>query len=251
MVQQAEAEAILEQFLAHRQPEDRERVVLQSVPLVHFILGRLGITRDMGTEYEDLVHQGLLGLIDAVDRYDPSFGTRFSTFASLRIRGKVLDFIRYSDWMPRSARRRVRSIQKSISTLWLELQHEPTEEEIARNLGIGLDEVQQGLSDSNRVFLSLDAQTEVTEDEDGSLHERISDERQPDPSNLAEETSLIDSMADAIRKLPERDQTVLSLYYYDDLTFREIGKVLDITELRVCQIHARAILTLKAMMSNE
>ncbi len=251
MTLQAEAETILEQYLVHRRPEDRERVVLQSVPLVHYLLGRLGINREMGTEYEDLVHQGLLGLIDAVDRYDPSYGTRFSTFASVRIRGKILDYMRYSDWMPRSARRRVRSIQKTVSTLWVELQREPTEEEIAVKLGLGLDEVQQGLSDSNRVFLSLDNNTELVQDDEGSLHERICDEKQPDPSGVAEESDLVDGMADAIRLLPEREQTILSLYYYDDLTFREIGKVLDITESQVCQLHARAILNLKAIMNHE
>lgn len=251
MTLQAEAEVILEQFLANRRSEDRERLVLQSVPLVHYLLGRLGINREMGAEYEDLVHQGLLGLIDAVDRYDPSYGTRFSTFASVRIRGKILDYMRYSDWMPRSARRRVRAIQKTIATLWMELQREPTEEEIAEKLGLGLNEVQQGLSDSNRVFLSLDTSTELVQDEDGSLHERISDEKQPDPSGVAEEADLIENMADAIRLLPEREQTILSLYYYDELTFREIGKVLEITESRVCQLHARAVLNLKAIMSHE
>lgn len=248
---EVQQEAILDQFLIHRRPEDREQLVLQSVPLVHYILGRLGITHEMGADYEDLVHQGLLGLIDAVDRFDPSYGTRFSTFASVRIRSKVLDYMRHSDWMPRSARHRVQAIRQTVSQLWVELQHEPSEEEIARKLGVEIDEVQKGLSDSNRVFLSLDSTLESAQEEDESLYERISDDGQPDPSKISEESSLVDSLTRAIRQLPEREQLVLSLYYYDELTFKEIGKVLDITESRVCQIHARAILTLKAMMNDE
>ncbi len=246
-----ETEIVIENYLADRTPENRERLVLQSVPLVHYILGRLGITREMGSEYEDLVHQGLLGLIDAVDRYDLAFGARFSTFAGVRIRGKVLDYMRYSDWMPRSARRRVRAIQKTVADLWVELNREPQEDEIAARLGIDLQEVQLGLNDSNRVFLSLDSGTEVDPEEDGALYERLADEHQPDPSVQAENLDMVAVLGSTIRKLPEREQLILSLYYSDELTFREIGKVLDITESRVCQLHARAIMNLKAMMNNE
>jgi RNA polymerase sigma factor for flagellar operon FliA len=248
-----ETETVIEQYLTNRTPENRERLVLQSVPLVHYILGRLGITRDMGSEYEDLVHQGLLGLIDAVDRYDTSYGTRFSTFAGLRIRGKILDYMRYSDWMPRSARRRVRAIQKTISNLWLELNREPEEEEIARRLGVGIEEVQRGLSDSNRIFLSLDSAPggESEGEEDGALYERLADDQQPDPSEQAERQDMVHLLGENIRALPEREQLILSLYYVEELTFREIGKVLEITESRVCQLHARAIINLKAMMNHE
>src|SRR5512133_3100780 len=114
MVTQTETESTLEEFIVTRSPELREKVVLQSVPLVHYLLARMGITQEMGSDYEDLAHQGLMGLIDAVDHFDPDFSARFSTYASLRIRGKVLDYLRASDWMPRAARKRVRLIQKTI-----------------------------------------------------------------------------------------------------------------------------------------
>jgi len=251
MVMQMETTDILNEFIADRSPELREKLVLQSVPLVYYLLGRMGITQERGSDYEDLAHQGLLGLIDAVDHFDPKFNTRFSTYASLRIRGKVLDYLRTTDWMPRTARKRTRLIQKSISALWSENSREPTEEEIASHLGVKIEDVQQGLSDSNRILVSLDMMMDVDQDGDSSLYERLSDEKQDNPSDVYEKESLMEEMSDAIHNLSEREQLVLSLYYNDDLTFKEIGKVLDITESRVCQLHARVIISLKTMMNNE
>lgn len=251
MVMQLEAAGILEEFIATRSPELREKLVLQSVPLVHYLLGRMGITQERGTDYEDFAHQGLMGLIEAVDHYDPKFNTKFSTYASLRIRGKIMDYMRTTDWMPRSARKRSRMIQKSITTLWSENSREPSEDEIASNLGLNVEDVHQGLADSNRVIVSLDMMMEVDRESDASLHERLGDEKQVNPLDMLEEQDLLGEMSDAIKNLSEREQLVLSLYYTEELTFKEIGKVLDITESRVCQLHARAILSLKAMMKNE
>jgi RNA polymerase sigma factor for flagellar operon FliA len=251
MVMQMEAVDVLNQFVATRSPELREKLVLQWVPLVHYLLARLGILQEAGTDYEDLAHQGLMGLIEAVDHFSPDFSAQFSTYASLRIRGKILDYLRTSDWMPRAARKRSRMIQKSITTLWSEKQREPTEEELAAHLGITLDEIHQGLADSNRVVVSLDAMMDGSKSEEGSLHEYLRDESQENPSDVMEDGSLIAEMADAIQNLSEREKLILSLYYNDGLTFKEIGKVLDITESRVCQLHARAILNLKAMMTDE
>lgn len=251
MVMQLEAAEILNQFVATRSPELREKLVLQSVPLVHYLLARMGISQEAGTEYEDLAHQGLMGLIEAVDHFNPDFSTQFSTYASLRIRGKILDYLRTSDWMSRAARKRSRAIQKSITTLWSKNSREPTEEELAAHLGTTVEEVQQGLADSNRVLVSLDTMMDSEKSEEGSLHEYLRDENQTDPAELVERENLIAGMTDAIQKLPEREKLILSLYYNDELTFKEIGKVLDITESRVCQLHARAILNLKAMMNDE
>lgn len=251
MVTHTETVMLLDQFLATRSPELREKLVLQSVPLVHYMLGRMGMTIEMGTDYEDLAHQGLMGLIEAVDHFDPKFNVLFSTYASLRIRGKVLDYLRSSDWMPRSARKRTRLIQKTVSVLCSEYQREPSEEEIASRMGISVDEIQQGLSDANRVLISLDLVMESDQEEDGSLYERLRDEKQVNPSELFEHESLVEALGEAIRNLSEREQLVLSLYYNDGLTFKEIGKVLDITESRVCQLHARAIFSLKGMMEHE
>ena len=251
MVIQTQTLDILDEFIQTRSPELREKLVLQSVPLVHYMLGRLGLTQEMGSDYEDLAHQGLLGLIESLDKFDRTFNTNFSTYASLRIRGKILDYLRTSDWMPRAARKRVRLIQTTITTLWSEHMREPTEDEIATQLGLKVEEIQQGLADSNRVLVSLDMVMEADHTSNGSLHESLRDENQADPLEALEEASLLEQMADAIKNLSEREQLILSLYYNDELTFKEIGKVLDITESRVCQLHARAILNLKAMMQDE
>lgn len=251
MVLLAEPAMMLDEFLVTRSPELREQLVLQSTPLVHYLLNRLGITQKLGSDYEDLVHQGLLGLIDAVDRYDPRHGARFSTYASLRIRGKILDYLRSSDWMSRGTRQRVRLIQKTVTNLWSELQREPTEEEIAAHVGMTVEDVQKGFDDANRVLVSLDTLVEVDQEGEGSLYERLRDEHQEDPSELIEAMGLHEEMAAAIRELTERDQVLLSLYYVEELTFKEIGKVLGITESRVCQLHARALINLKAVLSHE
>ncbi len=251
MVMQMEAAGILEEFIANRSPELREKLVLQSVPLVHYLLGRMGITQERGSDYEDLAHQGLMGLIEAVDHYDPKFNTRFSTYASLRIRGKVMDYLRTTDWMPRSARKRARMIEKSVSTLWSENFREPTDDEIAAHMGTDVADVQQGLADSNRVLVSLDLMMEVDQEGGAPLHEKLGDENQADPLDMLEEQDLMEGLVTALKDLPEREQLVLSLYYTEELTFKEIGKVLDITESRVCQLHARALISLKAMMKNE
>ena len=246
-----ETEGSLEEFFTSRSPELREKLVLQSVPLVHYLLGRMGITQERGSDYEDLAHQGLMGLIEAVDHFDPKYNAKFSTYASLRIRGKIMDYLRTTDWMPRSARKRSRMIQKSITTLWSENFREPTEDEIASHLGTNVEDIHQGLADTNRVLVSLDMMMEGGEEGDVSLHEKYADESQADPLDVLEQKDMAAEMATAIQNLEEREQMVLSLYYNEELTFKEIGKVLDITESRVCQLHARAIISLKAMMTND
>ncbi len=251
MLIQAEAADLLEEFLATRTPELREKMVLNAVPLVHYLLARMGLTQALGSDYEDLAHQGLLGLIEAVDRYNPKFGARFSTYASLRIRGKILDYMRVSDWMPRAARKRTRLIQKAISSFWSENLREPTEDEIAAVMGLKVEEIQQGLADSSRVLVSLDMMMDVDDAKDGSMYERLHDENQVNPEDTFENESIIKATAGALQNLSEREQMILSLYYKDELTFKEIGKVLEITESRVCQLHARAILSMKAMLQNE
>jgi len=142
-------------------------------------------------------------------------------------------------------------IQKSITTLWSENLREPTEDEIASHLGTNVEDIHQGLADTNRVLVSLDMMMEGGEEGDVPLHEKYGDESQADPLDVLEQKDMAQDMATAIKSLEEREQLVLSLYYNEELTFKEIGKVLDITESRVCQLHARAIVSLKAIMKND
>jgi RNA polymerase sigma factor FliA len=249
MVMQMEATQMLDEFVVTRSPELREKLVLQSVPLVHYLLARMGISRDTGSDYEDLAQQGLMGLIEAVDRFNPDARAQFSTYATLCIRGRILDYLRSSDWMPRKVRKRASMIQKAVSTLWSEKMREPTEEELAAYLNVTVESIRQGLADSNRVLVSLD--TMIDGDEEGSPYEFLNAGDQENPSELAEQGGVIVKLASAIENLSERHQLLLSLYYNDGLTFKEIGKVLNVTESRVSQMHAFAVFNLKAMMKDE
>lgn len=236
-------------FLAHRDAGSREALILRYVPLVHYVLNRFGLPAASGPDYEDLVSQGLLGLIDAIDRFDPAHGAQFSTYATLRVRGRILDALRAQDWLSRSARRRARQVQTALNELWATLHRAPSDEELAQRLKLDVDELRQSLVDAGRVLISLDA-TESDDPEDGRLYERLADDRQPNPDEAADEHDLQRQLAAQLRDLPEREQLVLSLYYHEELTLKEIGAVLDLSESRVCQLHARAVLSLRAALSN-
>jgi len=252
-------EEILHRFLQTRTPESREALIMQSVSLVHFVLGRLGISRGEsgsigcagygGSDYEDLASQGLLGLIEAVDHFDPTAGAQFSTYAILRVRGAILDYLRNQDWLSRSARRRAQVIQNAISDLWKETRRSPTNEEIARYLQVPLSEVENGLSDASQVFLSLDSFVDLNEGDETSLHDVVPDDNQPDPGQVFDSQDQSAQVLSALQQMNERDRLILSLYYYEELTLKEIGAVIGVSEARVCQLHARAIFNLKVLLT--
>jgi RNA polymerase sigma factor for flagellar operon FliA len=214
------------------------------------VLGRLGISRYRSDNYEDLESQGLMGLIEAVDNYKAEFGTKLSTYATLKIRSKVLDYLREMDWLPRTARQRVKIVQQAMTKMENELHRLPSDDELASHLGMDIALLQHTLMDSSHSVVSLDDERVDTNDENGtSLYEKITDENQGDPSIEFEEQDTQQHLVYALKKLPEREQLVLSLYYYDELTFKEIGKTLDISESRVCQIHGRAVMNLKSLLN--
>jgi RNA polymerase sigma factor for flagellar operon FliA len=245
---QVDAQKLVNSFLTSRDPGLREELVLRFVPLVHYVLGRLGFTQEMGSDYEDLISQGLLGLIEAVDHYNPSFGTQFRTYAVVRVRGKILDYLRTMDWLSRTERKRSRSVQKAIADFWLKNQRAPSDTEIAQLMDIDIDQVQKALVDSSRVIVSLDATRESDDEEEQSLHEMVPDEAQPDPAEVVFREETMSHLMQAIQGLDQREQLVLTLYYYEKLTFKEIGQVLELTESRVCQLHARAITVLRTTL---
>ncbi len=239
---------IIQQFLKTRDPQLREEIILRYIPLVHFVLGRLGISQAIGADYEDAASQGILGLIEAVDRYDASHGTQFSTYAILRIRGKVIDQLRSHDWLSRGARQRARKLQGAIDSFWEKHHRSPTDEELAAELQWDEEGLRRASMDSSHVLLSLDTVVTSDGDETISLHEILADEEQENPDALIESEELKQTLVQIIQSLPEREQLVLSLYYYEQLTFKEIGMVLDVSESRVCQLHAKAILSLRSKL---
>ncbi len=251
MVSKKEDAELIAQYITTRDPGLRDALVLRYVPLVYFVSGRLGISRSNVMDYEDLVSQGLIGLIEAVDRYDPGYGTQFSTYATLRIRGQMLDYLRAQDWLPRTARQRAQAVQQAVNDLWGISQRTPTNEEVAEHLGLPLPKVQQSFADASRVIVSLDSFINLSQEDDVSLHDVLADEGQSGPSQIFDEGELQARVMDTLKHLPEREQLVLSLYYYEELTLKEIGVVIGVSESRVCQLHARAVLNLRAMLAAE
>lgn len=249
MIAQISEVELLNQFTATKSPALREEMVLRYVTLVHFVLGRLGISQAIGNDYEDLVNQGLIGLIEAVDHYNPDFKTQFSTYATFRIRGKILDYLRSLDWLSRTARHRARDVREAVNTLTDQNRRVPTDDELAMYMNLQVSKVQQALVDSSRVIVSLDAVVDYDEENDASLYETIADENQVDPSDSIGEKDLISKLTEVIKLLPEREQTVLSLYYYEELTLKEIGTVLGVSESRACQLHGRAVMALQALLT--
>ena len=238
-------ELLIQEYLEKRDAKLREEVIVSLLPLIHFVLGRLGISKNTSQDYDDLAAQGILGLIEAVDRYDAKYNTKLSTFATLKIRGKILDTLREMDWLSRASRKKVRELQKATTELEMEMKRTPTDEEVAAYLQIDIEDYKKVLSDASKSFLSLDE--EINDAKDGmiDLKEIITDEKQIDPSELVESQNFQDEIILGIKELSTREQQILSLYYYDELTLKEIGQAMGISESRVSQVHGKAIIKLK------
>lgn len=231
----------------------REHLITEHVRLVHHIVGRIGAHLPENVDREDLVSAGILGLIKAIDRYDASRGAKLATYASSVIRGEVMEALRSKDWVPRSVRRKARDVARASSSLEYELGRPPTEEEIAGALGVTLDEYQKILDDtSGATLLSLEeALSGGDDDRDGEAPDVDPSDDFGDPATQFENDDVRRVLMESVDRLPDREQQVVGLYYQEDLTLREIGEVLGVTESRVCQIHSQAILRLRGIVSRE
>jgi RNA polymerase sigma factor for flagellar operon FliA len=230
----------------------RDRLILTYAPLVKYVAGRLGSGLPAHVDEGDLVSYGLLGLIASIERYEPDRDVKFETYAIARIKGSILDELRALDWVPRSVRSRARQIERAMSELESKLARAPTDEEIAAKVGISVDELGESLTDISRS--SIAALDELwtpsgSEGEGVSLIDTIEDTQGPEPQSAFAQTERREAVADAITRLPEREKLVITLYYYEDLTLREIGEVLGVTESRISQLHTKAILRLKARLT--
>ena len=232
----------------------RERLVLAYSPLVKFVAGRMSSGLPAHIEEADLISYGLLGLIGAIERFEPEREIKFETFAVARIKGSIIDELRSLDWVPRSVRAKAREIEAAHVKLERELGRTPTDEEVAGVLEVSMEDFQQSLIQiSNSSLVALDELWAVSDasGDQVSLLDTMKDPSAVDPARELGVSELKDRLAHAISRLPEREKLVVALYYYENLTLREIGEVLGVTESRVSQLHTKAVLRLKARLQSE
>lgn len=233
-------------------PYAREQLILQHAPVVKWVAGRIAATLPPHVEEGDLISYGMVGLTSAIDRFDPSRDVRFETYAVTRIRGAIIDELRSQDWVPRSVRARAREIERTHSQLEHKLHRAPTDEEMAEALGVTVREFQDSLLQVSQATVhALDEMWSVNDasGDQVSLLDTIEDERAENPEALLADQDLRDQVGDAIQRLPEREKVVIALYYYENLTLREIGEVLGVTESRASQLHTKAVLRLRARLA--
>jgi RNA polymerase sigma factor for flagellar operon FliA len=232
----------------------RERLVVAYSPLVKYVSGRMASGLPAHVEEADLISYGLGGLISAIERFELEREIKFETYAITRIKGAIIDELRSLDWVPRSVRARARAIERANTKLEHKLQRAPTDEEMAKELEMTVGDFQDALLQiSNSTVAALDELWTVSDSsgDSVSLLDTLQDPGAPDPAAVMDATDLKDRIADAIARLPEREKLVVALYYYENLTLREIGEVLGVTESRVSQLHTKAVLRLRGRMADE
>jgi len=247
-------DALWRRYKADGDEGARDELVLAYSPLVKYVAGRMGTGLPAHVEEEDLISYGLLGLMGALERFDLSRDIKFETYAVSRIKGSMIDELRALDWVPRSVRSWARRVERTVTKLENELKRAPSDAEIADELDITEAELENILTQiSHASIVALDEFWTIS-DSGGdkiTLMDTIEDSTSPEPAHEYGIQDMKDRLAEAIRRLPEREKIVIGLYYYDGLTLREIGEVLGVTESRTSQLHTKAILRLKGRIKND
>lgn len=231
-----------------KSPEIREKLILEYAPLVKLVAGRLSMYLGYNVEYDDLVSYGIFGLIDAIDKFDNMKAVKFETYASLRIRGAILDQIRKMDWIPRTIRQKQKKIDSVMKEIEASTGRSATDEEIAKSLGISDDDYlswQSQMKITNVVSLNefMESGSEVPAEQTGQ-------QRFDSPEEVIEKEELKKVLQQALELLTEKEKKVILLYYYEDLTLKEISNVLEVSESRISQLHTRALQKMKGKMGN-
>lgn len=238
-----------EEYGKSKSPEIREKIIINYAPLVKVVAGRLSMYLGYNVEYEDLVSYGVFGLIDAIDKFDYEKGIKFETYASLRIRGSILDQIRKMDWIPRTLRQKQKKMDAAVSKIELEKGTGATEEELANEIGITEEEltVWRGQTNISNV-ISLDEFVES-----GGERENIRDKSSTFdmPEDVVERNELKQMIKDSLETLTEKERKVILLYYYEELTLKEISNVLEVSESRVSQLHTKALFKMKSRLGGQ
>jgi len=227
-------------YQKNRTPEIREQLVEYYLSLVNIIAGRIAISLPAHVDRDDLISSGFFGLLDAIERYDPVRGNKFETYAGVRIRGSILDYLRSKDWIPVSLRQKIRKYEHTVSHLEAKLGRAATDKEIAAELEMTMDEL-------NTLLGRLNIATVIPLEEYAKVESAASGI--PGPSDNIEFKEMQESLAKAIDKLPEKEKIVVSLYYYEELTLKEISLILNLSEARISQLHTKAVFRLRGYLS--
>jgi RNA polymerase sigma factor FliA len=243
---------IFKRYRAGPAASEKERLTLEYTPLVYNIVQRMAIKFPSHIDTDDLMSSGIIGLMDAIDKFQPEKGVKFPTYAEARIRGAILDELRAMDWVPRSIRQKAKRIEEAYSTLESKLDRHATDEEIAEYMKLTLDEFYEMLNITKGLSLfSIDQldQHNGSITKDKSLYSYIIEFHKETPFSLFQLKEIKEKILETLEKLPEKERMVASLYYYDELTMKEIGEILGISESRVSQLHSKIILRLRSKLN--
>ncbi len=234
-------------FEDHENKTLRDALILQYIYLTRYVVGRVKVALPPTFSYEDISSYGVEGLIDAVEKYTPRMGARFETYALVRIRGNIIDKVRSQDFLPRSVRRKIRDVKEAQEELKKQYGRTATNTEIANYLGIEREKVEQLLADDTTITSIYDKKG--ASDGDIEIIDTIEDSRSLAPHEELEEKDVKKELEGALKRLPERERTIMVLYYHENMTLKEIGDAINVSESRVSQLHAQAIMKLKNLLS--
>lgn len=240
-------EKLWSEYSAGRSPELREQLIIEYAPLVKLVAGKLSMYLGYNVEFDDLVGYGVFGLIDAIDKFDYGKGVKFETYASLRIRGAILDQIRKMDWIPRTVRQKQKQLDGAYRKIEEETGRPASDEQVADELGISMDELDE-LQNETKVtnIISLDEYMEQ-----GDVHvEPKADKDYMQPEKVVEKAELKRLLLEVLQTLTDKEKKVITLYYYEDLTLKEISRVMEVSESRVSQLHSKALIKMKQRLGS-
>ncbi|GHV11011.1 RNA polymerase sigma factor WhiG [Spirochaetia bacterium] len=251
-LEQTAEDALWLEYRQNRDPKIRETFIKQYAPLVKYVAGKVAVGMPHNVEFDDLVGFGVFGLLDAIDKFDPDKNVKFKTYAVTRIRGAIFDELRSIDWVPRSVRQKTREVEDAIGSLEAQLGRTASDQEIASSMGLNEDDyLKTMMKISGTSILSLnDVWFSGDENDKVSIGDSIESPSSLNPDVIVEKDEIKRVIVEAINELPDKEKKILVLYYYEDLTLKEIGQVLEVTESRVSQLHTKAITRLRSKLTN-
>ncbi len=249
-VSDEELEALWNAYFADKTNKAvRDKLIVQYIYLTRYVIGRVKVNLPPSFSVEDIASYGVEGLIDAIEKFSVDKGARFETYALMRIRGNIIDKIRSQDFLPRSARKKIKDVKNAMEALRMKLGRMPTTSEVAHSLGIEKERVDEILAEDTSIYSLHDKRG--TSEDSVEIIDTIQDQNKLTPEEQMEEKDVKKELHTALKRLPERERMIMVLYYHENMTLKEIGEMIEVSESRVCQLHAQAIMKLRKILSEE